>query len=174
MTNESPKSKKKTKTRYPIESFGPELMAALVAGGQRRVEIPFENKKMAVRFQMRIHMLRNRLREADHPNWKIAARARTSLRWRDMVKPEWAGDKEGNKGAVLVIYPHDSDFTDALAKAGITREKILEHDPLAGLAQRPDSAEGGAEAPSSSGLDSDPLAVFDRPDSELGGGEVEK
>lgn len=123
------------KTKYPIEAFGPELMTALVAGGQREVIIPFDNlsniegsgKRRGHKFQQRIHMLRQRMRELEHPDYKFAARARVSLFWGDRAAAElgdkfasFAGDDRGLRGAVVVIRPHDSEFSDILTKAGVT------------------------------------------------------
>lgn len=115
------------KTKFPIESFGPELMQALVRGGREKFIIPFPGaegagKRKAHKFQQRIHMLRGRMRNEKHPDYPLAARVRVSLFWGDKAvaqgaPKEWTGDDAGNLGAFIVIRPQDSEFADDLAKA---------------------------------------------------------
>jgi hypothetical protein len=116
------------KSKYPIESFGPELMAALLKGSRERLVVPFvgeSGKRMAHSFQKRIHTLRQRMREEKHPSYVIAARAMVSIFWgeravgvHDCAK-EWGDDYNGNRGAIIVIRPRDSEFTDILAEVGV-------------------------------------------------------
>lgn len=117
------------KTKYPIESFGPELMAALLKGGREPVLIPFEGplgKKTAHNFQRRIHTLRRRMREENHPQYMVATRARVSLFWGEKAAEldpkrfeSLREDYDGKRGAVIVIRPHDTEFASILNKAGI-------------------------------------------------------
>ena len=116
----------KPKTKYPIESFGPQLMEALVKGGREKVMIPFEGedgKRTAHGFQRRIHTLRQRMREESHPDYLIATRARVSILWGEKAReyfPDWEADDNGHRGAVIVISPQDQQFEAALAKMKVT------------------------------------------------------
>lgn len=102
------------KTKFPIESFGPELMEVLKRAGRgEEITIPFPTRSLAKRFQMRLHMLRQRMREESHPEWKIVMRARTSLRADDL------SPVGKNKPATVTIYPHDAEFSEALTKAEV-------------------------------------------------------
>lgn len=116
------------KTKFPIESFGPQLMAALVGGGRSRLIIPFEGplgKKLAHNFQRRIHMLRSRMRELNHPDYIVAARAKATILWGEKAADadpkfeDWRIDFDGRRGAIIVIAPRDSEFEEVLAKAGV-------------------------------------------------------
>ena len=59
-----------------------------------------------------VHMLRQRMREASHPDYKLAAKARLSLRWKDGDGP--------NDPATLTIKPFDAEFRDILQSAGVS------------------------------------------------------
>lgn len=117
------------RTKYPLESFGPELMAALLKGGLERIVIPFfgpEGKKKAHNFQRRIHTMRRRMADVQHPNYMVATRARVSLFWGESaykIDPkqflDFKEDYNGHRGAVIVIQPHDMEFRDVLTKAGV-------------------------------------------------------
>jgi len=117
------------KTKYPIESFGPELMEAIVRGGKPGglVVLKFDKpggRKHARQFQLRVQQLRTRMRELNHPDYPIAARAMVSMKWGEKAiahgAPEdWREDYYGEKGCYIVISPRDSEFNDALKAAGI-------------------------------------------------------
>lgn len=115
------------KTKYPIESFGPELMAALIAGGRKVVTLEFKSKNMAHRFQMRVNMLRARMRELNHPDFKVASRARVSIYWGE--KGGWPDDPDGKEHGKVIITPRDSEFGDALKDAKVKVEELA-NDPL--------------------------------------------
>jgi hypothetical protein len=94
------------KTKYPIESFGPQLMSALKRGGRERITT-----------------LRQRMRQLEHPDYMIATRAKVSLFWGSKAveqgaPAEWRDDDEGTRGALIVIQPRDSEFESILSKAG--------------------------------------------------------
>lgn len=123
----------KPKTKYPIESFGPELMAALKQGGLTRVVIPFvgdKGKTMAHSFQRRIHTLRQRMREEEHIDYMITTRAMCSIFWGERAVGQhpcaetWKEDYNGNKGAIIVIKPRDSEFSDILNEAGVKVREV--------------------------------------------------
>lgn len=127
------------RTKFPIEAFGPELMAALTAGGRRKVIIKFDEPegfgiRKARNFQRRIHTLRQRMRQENHPDYKVAARARCSLFWgtRAVVEqgaPEaWRDDQKGLLGAWIVLYPHDSEFSSVLERSGIKVDGVVDQE----------------------------------------------
>lgn len=98
------------KSKFPIESFGPELMQILLKAGRgEKIVLDFPHRREARRFQMRLHMLRGRMRELNHPDYITVTRARTSLK----------GEGGPDDPATLTIYQYDSEFRDVLAKARI-------------------------------------------------------
>lgn len=122
------------KSKYPIESFGPELMQILLKAGRgETVVLNFPHRKDARRFQQRLHMLRGRMRELKHELTDVVARARTSLRYE--------GGPEDP--ATLTVAQYDSEFADVLKEAKIERAEgpttsgvaapKLDHDPLEDL-----------------------------------------
>lgn len=122
------------KAKAPLSSFGPELMQALVAGGRGRVVIPFAEKAKAHSFQRRIHTLRARMRDEDHKDYDVAARAKVSLYWGHRAveaklapggrEADFKDDDRGRLGAWIVIAPQDSEFAEALAAAKITTSDV--------------------------------------------------
>ena len=119
----------KPKSRYPVESFGPELMAVLLKGSREKVILRFEGpdgegKRRAHSFHRRIHTLRSKMREENHPDHALAARALCSIYWGARAVTEgaptsWAPDFSGRMGALIVIRPRDSEFDDVLKQAGV-------------------------------------------------------
>lgn len=115
------------KTKYPISSFGPELMAFLVKSGQEKVTLKFEGDrgyKEANRFRRRVHTLRQRMREENHSDYIVASRAIVSIFWGNEAIPhgapaEWVDDFNHHKGALVIGRPHDADFGDVLKAAGV-------------------------------------------------------
>lgn len=129
---------KKSRT-YPIESFGPQVMSALRDGSQREVIIPFPSYRLAFRFQSRIQLLRKQMRDQNHPLWPVVAKAQTSLRWGEKAGFEKVEEIINSRGtprpknslvpAKLYVFPRDSEFSDALDKAGVKIEELPD-DPL--------------------------------------------
>lgn len=112
----------KPKSKYPIESFGPELLTLLLKVGRgETVVLTFPQRKLATRFRMRVHMFRQRMRETDHPDYIVASRARLSLKYNDNSGP--------NDPAILTIRPFDEEFSDILREAKILAP-TLDDDPL--------------------------------------------
>lgn len=115
-----------------IESFGPELMQVLLAAGKGEVvTLDFPTRRLAKRFQMRLHMLRQRMREENHHDWKTVMRARTSLKWEKSGGPD--------DPATLTVMPHDEEFKDVLKNVRIGGQEVkieaprLKEDPLEDL-----------------------------------------
>lgn len=125
------------KTKYPISSFGPELMAFLVKSGREQVILKFEGprgKAAANTFRRRIHTLRQRMRQENHSDYPIAARAKVSIFWGEDAIPfgapqEWKEDFRGHRGAYVVGRPHDTEFLSVLQEAGVTVDRPPLSDP---------------------------------------------
>lgn len=112
-----------TMTKQPASSFGPELLALLKSGAESRVEIPFAKGKDAIRLRHRIHQLRAAMRRDKHPDWEQVYRTQVLLEG-PHIKP---GVPDPNQPQVLVVSPRDSEFNEAIQRAGV---KILEPTPL--------------------------------------------
>lgn len=123
------------KSTPPVSSFGPELLSALLRGGQKELRIPVPNFQTAFALRQRFYSLRKSMKAEGHPQLSIATRACIPL-------PLELRDKT----AILVIRPHDDEFGSLLRAAGVTTED-LEQNPLDSL----DQMEG---SPSPSWLDS--------------------
>lgn len=98
-------------SRYPVSSFGPELMELLLKGAKEEVRIPCPDARTMQHLQMRIHMLRGAMSRERHPQYELATRARTARTWDKSVGPD--------ANCVLVVRPNDAQFSDILTKAGI-------------------------------------------------------
>lgn len=108
-------SKPSRASRYPVSSFGPELMAILVKGSTEEVRLPCPDRKTMRNLQARLHMLRGAMAREKHQMYEVVTRARTSQSWKiggDNKPHDWA----------LVVRPQDSQFADIIKKAGITVE----------------------------------------------------
>jgi len=103
-------------SRYPVSSFGPELMAVLLKGARERVELPCDDQRHMKFLQMRLQMLRGAMAREGHPDYTLVTRARTTRTW----------DRELGKdvNCVLVVQPNDIQFTDTIRKAGIEVDDI--------------------------------------------------
>lgn len=108
------------KTPHPIESFDPKLVAAFTLGSRKRVEIKLKTKREAHRLQMRLNMLRRRALDLGRHEHKIFAKVRVSLLFGEKIGLEKRSPKDMTQPAWIVLQPHDSEFTEALAAAGIT------------------------------------------------------
>lgn len=112
----------------PIESFGPEILAALIAGATKEVRVKTTYGK-AVKFRQRAHQLRNIMREESHPKYTAVARTRIQILYgkaagfaqveesQNTKKVRYP--KDPNVDAFLIISPQDSEFTTALKDAGV-------------------------------------------------------
>lgn len=123
----------KPKSKYPVASFGPELLNFLRKAGQEKVVVVFadegepqgKGKKTAHNFQRRVNTLRSKMREENHPDYKFVYRVKVSIFWGADAIPhgaskEWEHDTKGDRGAIVVGQPHDLEFRDALVKAGLS------------------------------------------------------
>lgn len=120
------------RTRAPkgVESFGPEIFEALIEGSKREIilELPY---KKAVAFRQRMNSLRAAMRESGHEKSKIVAQTTIRILWgKDAGYDNDTAEKRSSQNvrapiskmtpSKLVISPADSEFSEALRKAGVT------------------------------------------------------
>lgn len=108
----------------PIESFGPELFNTLIEGSKRKIEVE-TTYTIAVKFRLRIHQLRNRMREESHPLYRVAAKTKLSIQW-DEIAVNTVRGRRGLKYpsdrrslVKLIIEPHDNEFSELLKAQGV-------------------------------------------------------
>lgn len=94
-----------SKTPPPLSSFGPELLATLREGANREVRITFDDPRIAVRFEQRIHQLRRAMKLASAPGWEQLYRCGVRT---DLDNPR-----------ILILAPKDSEFRRFLQDAQI-------------------------------------------------------
>lgn len=123
-----------TKRTPSIESFGPELMAALLKGARERYTITLPYRS-AIKFRQRIYLLRQAMREANHEMYSAVSRTRITITWPEATPTQrnkwgfaWPLDRATL--CIVTVEPQDSEFASALAQAGV-ETKELESDPLA-------------------------------------------
>lgn len=139
----TPNDPKPAKHKTPIESFGAPLFNALVQGAQKRYEIPNVSYRDAVTFRHRCHMLRNRMREENHPLANIVSKTKISITWdHEKVatrfnKKKVAYPVSADSKVTLVIEPFDDQFAEALKRAGIDT-----HRPVTTTGIEPPPADG--------------------------------
>lgn len=114
----------------PVDSFGPEIFNALKEGSYRRVEMQLTYRD-AVRLRTRIHRLRAKMGEQGHQLYGMVMKAElcievppdtpTKTSYRNIKTPV-----DPNSPVTLVIRPRDSDFKDAILKAGVKVDTIIE------------------------------------------------
>lgn len=117
-------------SRYPVSSFGPELMAALVKGSREPITIPCPDAKTLMFLQQRIHMLRGAMGREKHPQYQLVQRARTSRLWDE---PEGKRVTKPSRSATnfrLVIRPNDNQFADLIKQAGVVVDDSAMRDVL--------------------------------------------
>lgn len=112
-----------TRSRSPlVESFGPELLAALLKASTGRyvVKLPFNH---AVRFRQRLYSLRNAMRIAKHEKYSLVSRVRITIAWDKEAATRKAGDHtvpiDQSEPCEVELMPNDTEFSNALAEAGV-------------------------------------------------------
>lgn len=135
-----PHNTRRRQTSTPLESFGPEIMAALLRGGREELKLATTYRLGSV-FRRRVHQLRARLREINHPEYPIAARTKVQLMWGKRAGLPPVDETRNRNGvtrpidpdapALLILSPRDSEFTDILSQAGVHTD--LTADPLASI-----------------------------------------
>jgi hypothetical protein len=106
------------KSPPPVSSFGPELLAALLRGGESRLEIKLSSFDLAFSLRQRFYALRKSMRNETHPQTSLAYRCSIAL-----------PSKEQDGTSILTLRPRDDEFASALRDAGISAPK-LDGNPL--------------------------------------------
>lgn len=129
---------KRPKRIYPIESFGPDLLAALLKGAKERVEVTLPSWKSGARMQLRLQQLRFTMQRLNDELWPIVARTKISLLWglRAGFEDTPAKHARGTPRPInplvpckIILEPRDSEFIGALHRAGVMADE-LKVDPL--------------------------------------------
>jgi hypothetical protein len=149
-------------SRFPVISFGPELLTLLLQGGRKSVTLRFGDDEAARKkmesLQLRIHSLRGAMRREGHPDYALATRAHTSRQWD--TTPE--GKKTNFR---LEIRPKDSEFRQVIADAGIDVEdtgaaEILVSEPIPSPSPVEEHAAPSTEGPDPFEIPENPYANF--------------
>lgn len=90
--------------KFPVSSFGTELFATLREGANKKIRLKFDDEATATRFRARVNSFRQAMRREKHPQWEELYRCGL---YKDPDK------------TVVVIAPRDSEFLEALNKAGV-------------------------------------------------------
>lgn len=141
-----------SRSRYLIESFGPELLELLKRGARGRVEISKDRDGNLIPYR-RIHYLRMRLsnlrgviRRNDHELKKIVSRCGMQVLWGERAGYPPVEDHIGKRNnrrpkdtmtpAKLILQPNDAQFEDLLDPLNLSINQLEpSHDlpqPLSG------------------------------------------
>lgn len=135
----------------PLESFGPELLVLLLKAGLSRQELFLPSYNKAVQLKQRLNALRAEMRRRNHDQYRVAARAKLTIRWGkdaqneserykdkfQQVEGKWPEEKRNRNGSrrpipgdstpvLFILEPHDSQFKDILNEAGISVDETLD------------------------------------------------
>lgn len=109
--------------KHPVSSFGPELMATLLAGATstRSIEMPWHR---AARFRQRLYMLRQAMGNEQHPQYEDVRRVFIRIVWPDDTKIKLNSKKvrtpiDPNTPCKVLVGPQDSEYAASLKSAGI-------------------------------------------------------
>lgn len=107
----------------PIESFGPEILQALIEGSKREINITLPYRK-AVYFRSRVNALRYEMRAQKHHLYPVVSQATVRIVWdKDVTEKKSPTNVRfpANKdtSVKLIISPADAEFSEALKAAGI-------------------------------------------------------
>jgi hypothetical protein len=131
MTMDPFAKRKRPRPPRPVASFGPEIFAALMRGATHpiHVKMPY---KIAVRFRMRIHQLREAMRASGHEKYPLVSRVGVTIEWPIGTHTTKSGRHvvPDDRSVVcdVTLRPNDAEFAPTLALAGI--------DPLSGIEDR--------------------------------------
>ena len=130
-----------TNPRAPktVESFGPEIFEALITGSQREIVLELPYKK-AVMFRQRANSLRAAMQKSNHPQYKIVAQTTLRIIWGLEAGYAEIPERRNTQNvrspanriapAKFIISPADSEFSEALRKAGVTIRPLSSVEPL--------------------------------------------
>lgn len=126
-----------TRAPKPVESFGPEILQALIEGSKREIILDLPYRK-AVFWRQRINALRAEMRRQGHSLYKVVSQATVTVRWGKDAGLEEVTERKSSTNvrfpankevpAKLIITPADKELGEALKKAGVEL-KTLTPDP---------------------------------------------
>jgi hypothetical protein len=131
-----------TPRKTPVSSFGPELMATLLAGATSEKVIPMPYRE-AVRFRLRLYQLRYAMLQENHPQAQNVRRVFIRVIWHDHVEVVKSSrgvkrPKDRDTPCKVIVAPQDSEYLAALNKAGIqVGVDDTQPDPLLGNLENP-------------------------------------
>lgn len=113
-----------TKPQETLTSYSPEIFQALIEGAKRKIELNLPYNQAAY-FRHRAHRLRHQMRLQNHEHAATVAQAKITITWPPTTpirrtKRNVAFPVDISTPCTLTIAPADSEFTEALAKAGVT------------------------------------------------------
>jgi hypothetical protein len=112
-----------TKSKTPVVSFGPQLMAVLLKGSRERVELDFTSEpSRAVAMAFRLNQLRQAMRAENHEHAKLVYRAKVLA----------VRDGNNKPTGQLIVSPKDAEFESALVAAGVELPSAPALDPGVG------------------------------------------
>lgn len=127
-----------TRAPKPVESFGAEVLQALIEGSKREITLKLPYRKAAF-FRQRVNALRAEMRRQNHVMYPVVSQATVRILWGEDAGMETIAEKKSstnvrfplNKDSIvkLVISPADKEFGDALREAGV-EVKPLSPDPV--------------------------------------------
>lgn len=133
--------KTKAKTPRPVESFGPEILAALIKGATEPVRMTL-SYKVGTRLRMRIHQLREAMRKSGHEKYNLVARVVVTVRWPSDTPTEKQGRYnvpiDRNTKCEVKLQANDLEFADELRAAGVDIGLGADLEPTATLVQTSD------------------------------------
>lgn len=116
----------------PVESFGPEIFQALIEGAKRKITLELPYRK-AVYFRLRANQLRNQMRLLSHPQYSVVSQTRITIAWPPSTPVRQTSKRvsiplDVETPCTLTIAPSDSEFTEALARAGVNVPQLTNDD----------------------------------------------
>lgn len=110
-----------TKSKTPVVSFGPKLLAALLKAARQEVRFEFPNEpRKAVRLAFRFNQLRQAMRAEKHEFADKVYRVKVLAHLTPQGKPT----------GVLTLTPKDSEFDEAFDAAGVELPDIVNEPSL--------------------------------------------
>lgn len=109
---EAEKKPRKPKSKIPVSSFGPELLAALIRGAAEPFTVVCPTSAIATKLVHRLYTLRKRMREEHHPQANLAQRCKIT------------NQIGGRHTEVIRFAPHDYEYRSMFAAAGVATRKV--------------------------------------------------
>lgn len=109
--------------KISVESFGPELMAALLQGAAGKFEVSMPYRK-AIKLRQRIYQLRLAMKQANHDKHKLVARTRVTIEWPEdtkVTRTQQGVSYPNDRGVMcrVLVQPADSEFKELFEQAGV-------------------------------------------------------